>query len=381
MKKKIAILTTPLLYNYGGILQAYALMETLKKMGYSPELIQIRYEKVSKIKFLKNIIKGLIAKYILKQKKRVIFDSISTIKGQKTITQHTAQFISKNIYPQTSPIYGVTNLINNKEIDEQYHAIIVGSDQVWRPKYSDVFSYFLGFLDPKSKTKRISYAASFGVDNWEFSSDQAQLARDLISRFSAVAVREDSGVEICKKHLGVDAIHVLDPTLLLTQDEYNNLIDIEKKSIKNEDYLLVYLLDITPDKTYMIEQLCFKYKLKPIYVNNFETEKAYMSAKKRIVPPLENWLFAYCNSKFVLTDSFHGTVFSIIFNIPFITLGNKDRGLSRFSSLLKIFNLESRLILSKEEINLSHEEINWQLINTELEVQREKSLNFLKLNI
>lgn len=376
MNRKIAILTTPQFYNYGGILQCYALLTTLKNIGYDATVIDIQYAHLNYFNTAVQIFKNFIRKYFLGHKNVVFFDSAMLPKNRKIIQQNIIPFIEKNIYPKTNPIYGVKRLHKDKELICNFNTFIVGSDQVWRPQYCDVYTYFLGFVEDKANIKKISYAASFGVDNWEFSTKQTTLARHLLRKFYAVSVREKSAVDLCNKYLGTKATHVLDPTMLLKREDYEKIIDVK---LNSNNKLMVYVLDIDSEKKGIIDFVSQKSNLLPYFANNLNTEKTFMSARERIVPSLENWLNSFVNSKFVITDSFHGTVFSIIFNIPFVTYGNRDRGYDRFTSLLEIFGLTERLIESKDQLKdeILLKPINWDVVNAIIEVERRKSFEFL----
>jgi hypothetical protein len=377
MKRKIAILTTPLFYNYGGILQCYALLSTLKNRGYEVEVIDIHYKKQDIIDIIKSIIKGFIKKYLFRKENITVYDSALLTKNKNIIRQNLIPFIEKNITPKTPPIYGIKDLKNKNEILSDVDIFIVGSDQIWRPMYCDVNTYFLGFIKSNHPIKRMSYAASFGVDNWEFSDVQTNIAQQLIKKFDAVSVREKSALKLCEQYLKVNAIQVLDPTMLLDKSDYVKLIDTPQCI---NSTLMAYVLDIDEEKKDIIDFVSDKTNMVPFFSNNLNTEKSFLSATERIVPSIESWLNGFMNANYVVTDSFHGTVFSILFNIPFITYGNKDRGLSRFTSLLEIFNLNERLIVSKDELTESKilKPIDWSSVNAILEKERIKSFTFLK---
>jgi exopolysaccharide biosynthesis predicted pyruvyltransferase EpsI len=131
--------------------------------------------------------------------------------------------------------------------------------------------------------------------------------------------------------------------------------------------------------------------MEEIVESEFKLKSFYVMAKRKftdfekeciedcIFPPATAWLRGFMDAEFVVTDSFHGTVFSILFNKPFIAIGNQDRGLARFSSLLKLFNLENRLIQTSTDIDdkLLHEKINWEKVNAILREKKEQSLRFL----
>lgn len=374
---KIGILTQPLHNNYGGILQAFALQKVLKDMGHEVWTIDIPFRETPiHIKIL-SIIKRVLIKYVLG--KKTVIRTWPTKKEKQIISKHTRKFINDYI-KRTEPIFA------EKKIHElnkyNFDAYIVGSDQVWRPKYSPHLPFFfLSFLYENKKIKRITYAASFGTDKWEFTLKQTEMARQHIKKFQNISVREKSGVFLCDKYLDSQAIMVIDPTLLLSKEDYINHFNLNDK--KNNDYLLTYILDNSEFKTEIIDTVSKKLKL-TTYATMPDNKFGEVGAKqieKTIFPPVQTWIHGFMEAKFVITDSFHGTVFSIIFNKPFLVIGNKSRGLSRFNSLLEIFNLKNRLIpenIAMGDIGkILSKQINYEEVNKVLQIEREKSFNYL----
>ena len=261
----------------------------------------------------------------------------------------------------------------SKDID----AYIVGSDQIWREDYVyDIKESFLSFLPKEYNGKRIAYAASFGVDEDYISEEKMPLCKDLLKRFDAVSVREKSAVKICKEHFGVEAKHVLDPTMLLSVEDYKKLF-IENKTPKSKGNLLVYILD----DSFEIKQVISKYsedkKQVPFSVNELEKVNSISYTNK--LPTLEAWLRGFHDAECVITDSFHACVFSILFNKPFVCLGNKDRGSARFDSLLGMFELESRLVNEINDISeIMNAPIDWQRVNSILNEKRIEAMSFIE---
>lgn len=358
---KIAVLTMTFNNNYGGLLQAYGLMTYLKKLGHEPELLFVQLDDKS--------IKSYIKKYIMP----LFSNKWLTPKKQALIDKNMRYFIETYITPKTKPIYTEKDFESN--ISQNYDAYIVGSDQVWRPKmYRFLHHAFFDFV--KDEKVLLSYAASFGVDSWEFSEEETLKYKEQIKRFNGVSVREDSGVSLCKKHLETDTLQVLDPTMLLSVKDYQELVANEEE-IKIDGELLVYMLDMNNEKESIISFISEKLKLKEFYVN-----KSIVNNDK-MYPSVTSWLNGFINAKYVVTDSFHGCVFSIIFNKPFIVYGNKKRGLSRFNSILKLFHLESRLIHTKSDLNVKklEETIDWSSVNEKMNKYKKSSMDFLISNL
>ena len=364
---KIAILTQPLSGNYGGILQNYALQIILKRMGHKPYTLHY-YKRSVPISLMLEWIKYII-KCVIRHPNRIYRPTFTLKNIVLNRYNGVAPFIQKYI-TTTYPMRAI-----NRRVAEVYgfDAYIVGSDQTWRPMYNrgDRLNYmFLSFLKDVNKTKKISYAASFGVDNWEYSEEQTAVCQRLIEKFDSISVREASGVDLCKNYLDVQAEHVLDPTLLLSADDYRSLIKGKDFSFRGE--VCAYILDMTDEKRKLIDNFCNRNKLRWFQIGKH--------LKNGDVPSVESWIAGFDNAKYVITDSFHGSVFSIIFNKPFISIGNDARGMSRFNSLLGLFSLEDRLVSSSENIE-SITTPNWDFVNKTLSKWQERSINYLKSNL
>lgn len=375
---KIGILTQPLKNNYGGLLQAYALQKVLNDMGHEVWIINRTFKEPSFVRQYASLGKRIILKYILKKSLHPIFIFNPTKEEQKIIATYTSQFVKKHFPHVTKKIIRNKDMIHLNR--EGFDAYMVGSDQVWRPRYSPcITNYFLDFVEKGTKIKRIIYAASFGVSDWEFTEEQTRDCSRLAKYFNAVSVREDSGVDLCRKYLGVDAVHVLDPTMLLNTKDYIHLLENEGKSSGN---MMTYILDKTNEKKQMINDISKRLKLLPFSVmpNKMLTKETRgTEIKECIYPPVTKWLRGFIDAEFVVTDSFHGCIFSILFNKPFIVIGNPKRGMSRFNSLLKLFDLEDRLVNVTETNynNLFIEEINWTKVNAILMTKRKEASLFL----
>lgn len=371
----IGILTQPLHDNYGGLLQAYALKTTLERLGHNVEVINRRVDTVSLSSKVRHYILRLLGrgpKFTLSNEQKAI------------ISQHTSFFAEKYIKDITHPIYNTQAL---KAITRKYDCLIVGSDQCWRPRYSPKISnYFLDFLDDNSDTVAFSYAASFGVDKWELSEKDTKLSKSNIRKFRSVSVREKSAIDLCKTHLGVDAVHVLDPTMLLDVKDYITLADKEKKSVHNGN-LLHYVLDIDEGKERLISDIGknFKYDLFTSHQKKKPSPATIKNIQECIYPKVTDWLHSFMQAEFVITDSFHGTVFSILFNKPFLVVANKRRGHARFISLLEMLGLEERLIADVNDFDVSKlsslPEIEWDKVNQLVNEKRSFSMNYLKSNL
>lgn len=364
---KIGILTLPLHTNYGGILQAYALQTVLQRMGHEAYLIEQKQKLLhmplwkTPLAYGKRILKNMIGKPC------PIFYEQKHNRETPIIRQNTDKFINKHIRR-----WSVDSFSDIKEVD--FDAIVVGSDQIWRPMYFPTIEHaFLDFTEGWN-IKRIAYAASFGTDEWEYTPEQTAVCGRLLRNFDAVSVREQSGVNLCEDHFHVKAIHVLDPTLLLDPEDYIRLFEIANTP-QSPGTLLNYVLDDTPEKTALIESIAKEKKLVPFRVNS-KVENRDALLQERIQPPVEPWLRGFYDAEFVVTDSFHACVFSILFKKPFLAVGNAVRGMSRFTSLLGMFGLEDRLI-DGHSLIYSGTDIPWENVLAQLNQKREKSRIFL----
>lgn len=380
MKRNICILTQPLHNNYGGLLQAYALQKVLRDMGHNvvtDERPHLKRAYTLKGKLLSQG-KHIIAKLIGKRKSTPYLLAFPTLQELMAVGQHTKGFVDKHI---RTVDFTQRELLPTEAMQQQFDTFVVGNDQVWRPAYSYIPNYLLDFAEKRTDIKRIAYAASFGVSEWEFSDEHTQLARQLLPLFDAVGVREDSAVTLCKEQLGVDAIHVLDPTLLLSKEEYIDLITSDGVG-EGVGKLMTYVLDESPAKQQIIHQIEQLLSLTPRRVMPNDSFSILNNAPLEdcIYPRPAEWLRGFMDAEYVVTDSFHGTVFALIFNKPFIAIANKTRGLTRFTSLLKIFNLEERLVFSPEEVTeeLIRKPIDFYQVNSVRQEWIAKSMAFLR---
>lgn len=368
---KIAIITLPLLTNYGGLLQAYALQEILRRLGHEVETLQIPYKKRLSTKRLPFVFaKRFFKKYILRKPHSLIFEeNWWNQHGIPTMSLHTQRFL--NTYIKIRYIHKINDI---SPID--YEAFIVGSDQVFRPIYFNmpIRIAYLSFTKGWN-VKRISYAASFGTDDWEYTPKQTKKCAHLAKQFDFMSVREASAVYTCKEKFGINVSHVLDPTMLLQAQDYITLFK-STNTPKSEGNMHCYILDKTPEKQALIDKVANEKGLKPFSVLK-SVKDPYSNPNLLTQPSVEQWLRAFYDSEFIITDSFHACVFSILFRKQFIVYGNIDRGMARFQSILSLFGLEDRLINDYEhyrQLNL----IDYNKVYEKLDKMRTISMSYLK---
>lgn len=334
---KIGILTLTLHSNYGGILQAYALQTMLERLGHEVEVLNRPFtpSKTERKEIPKRIIKKLLGRDV------VIFSERRYNKEAPIINKAVWDFRKKYIHERI-----INSLHDIKEDD--YECIVVGSDQVWRPRFfksqwgTGVEDAFLAFTKGWN-IKRIAYAASFGVDTWEYTEEETRKCKEAIKMFDFISVREGSGIKLLKDYLGVNSsIQVLDPTLLQNKDDYISLFE-KAQTPPSDGSLLIYMLDVNNEKRNLISKIAEERSLKPFTINK-RLIKQTSPVKARILPSIETWLRGFYDAELIVTDSFHACVFSIIFGKSFITLGNEERGMSRFQSLFSMFSLDYHLL-------------------------------------
>lgn len=361
---KILIYTLPFKENFGGILQAFALQEVLKEEGHQCIFLNRRQER--KPRLLEQIV---WLKWNLSEK----------IIGKCAIMSYMPFFgvlPFKKKYLNVSRIFFRRNEITEFCRKMNFEGYIVGSDQIWRynfvPDIRDSFLYFVKDID----VVKLSYAASFGSDEWNYPTEHQKICTQLIKQFKLVSVREDSGVELCKKYLDCEAFSVLDPTLLMRKEQYEEVIG--ENDTHRSKGIFCYILDNSPYKEKIITTI-----KKSLDLDDFRMScshslikflKNIQSGIKQTVP---QWLSNFSNADFIITDSFHGTVFAIIFNKPFVTIANKERGMARFSSLLSKFGLQERLLTESDFSHLEkilRDPIDWDCVNS----KREKLVSYSK---
>lgn len=325
---KIGILTLPFGANYGGILQNWALQQALIKLGHTPVTI-LHQRAPGKAALLANAAAQAASDFL--SLPAPSFNEKSVVMPPELMRG----FIDAHIACTPNMAVFKTKTLHNAGLE----AIVVGSDQVWRRGYN-IFTQemFLRFVNGH-RIKRIAYAASFGNSDWNYPRVLTSLCRRYLKRFDAVSCREHGAADFCRDYFGVDATVVCDPTMLIDRADYEALCsDIEKPATP---YLLAFVLDDNGAKQKLIEE-----KAKSLGL-----EVRYVRDGKNIELTIPQWLAAFRDASCVITDSFHGTVFSIIFQKPFLTLLNFERGAARFDTLKQFFDIGNRFISTDSEIN------------------------------
>lgn len=347
---KIAIVTQPLGPNLGGIIQNWALQQALKKSGHTP--VTISYSAFRPMTLQRRL--RISARNLRTAARRVTGKYNRFYKASDLLpNQANIDFISNNI-STTGPTAAYVP-VNGAE------AYIVGSDQVWRPRYNRgvLYDSFLKFVE-NLHVRRIAYAASFGTDRWEYDREQTDECARLLKMFDAVSVRESDGIDLCRDNLCRESIQVVDPTMLLSADDY---LAICSEPPLQGDYVATYFLDYDTSRRRTLRRLRGKSLV------------ADINPHRASVP---QWLGTIAGAKAVLTDSFHGAVFSIIFRRPFIVIANPDRGNSRLKSLLLPLGLSHRMISDPAQARKALESpVDWQAVEARVDELRRAGFDFL----
>lgn len=265
----------------------------------------------------------------------------------------------------------------DRDLLNSFDAFIVGSDQIWRPEMMNVASNLMSFLEAWDPRPRVAYAGSFGTSitkAWHprLVAETAALAR----RLTAVSVREDSGVELCRAMWGIDASRQTDPTMLIDREDY---LAIAGDVLPGG--LVAYILDQTDVTQDLVGGLGRElgtdvvelYPRLPKSYSEFST-----APDKYLRPRVQDWLAAILRADHVVTDSYHGTVFSILFNRPFLAVVNTRRGAARFETLLRTYGLEDRVAkLDGHDVERMDAPIPWGSVNDRIAIERDRGLSFL----
>ena len=362
--------------NYGSILQSYALCEAVKKNGYDCHFIWIRGNLFKHYNIRIGKILGVVNNTLIHPS---IFPRV--IKSVKGLASKKTPYAMSNESKRMFEQFKKDNLeIKHfswnelKKKDANYAKFICGSDQIWNS-----YEYYLDpmyFLRFTTKDKRIAYAPSFGTDSISYY-NKATL-KNYLSGFEMLSVRESSGKNICKELTGKDVHVVLDPTLLLTKEEWIDLQNLTYTN-SNEEYCLVYFLSYpSQSAVHLIKQLRISgIKLKAIPINyDCYNEKELINAGPR------EFLELLLNAKYVITDSFHGTIFSVNFQKKFICFerqyASKVKQSTRITDILNKLHLSGRYnVESPKMMDVLVSDIDYKNVGNELKKLRSESKDYL----
>lgn len=349
---KIGILTFHWANNYGAVLQAYALFYKLKQLGHTPIMIDRRPT-------YQNFLKRLYHRFSFKH----YYSWLNFIKQNEVLFDTTRHYYS-------------TEELKKCVAEYNLEAIIVGSDQVWR-WFMMGYNYFLDFVPLQSNIKRISYAASFGLSTFDHDDLVVRAVTELLKRFDKISVREQSGVKLCKNSFGVDADLVLDPTLLHNAEFYIEKFNLVKSKT---NHLVTYFLGTRKNEYLGVAKKMSEeqnYKHKELFWVKPEVVVANQKSCGSFHLTVREWLNEIYNAEVVLTNSFHATAFSIIFNKRFFVVKSEDGGVDRLYTLLGSLNLTSRIVDNFDNVSIN-QNVDYSGCDVNLMALRQQSEMFIK---
>ncbi len=357
--------------NYGTCLQAYALYAKIKELGYMPTIIRyVRSEKTANTK------KGTIGKIskVLETSPRNLVNYILSYRmicdRKAGFEKFRQQFL--NFSKAVSYRYAIDD-----GICKVFDGYICGSDMIWSEEFVKDWDYF--FLQFAPEQKRIAYAPSFG--NNVISLENQELCGRMLSGIRHLSCREETGAAMVKQQFGADARQVLDPTLLMNKEEWNQILEKKERAIQ-EKYTLTYVFGgLSGARERIVSQIkemkMGMYKVIPMNRNQNKKD-----ACKGILGP-EEFLHLYKDAEFIVTDTFHGMIFALIYEKPFIVLEREDGGhwakySDRMTSTLKMLGLEERYLSSRSTIPNRFKELDYSGIRQTIQQKRKESMEYLK---
>lgn len=352
---KIGILTLPFGPNYGMNLQVYALQTVLEKMGFEVTVINRKWNRI--------------------KQNSTILASIQRFFYYNILVRNIYSFYKSKIRLSV-PCYTseeIASVCKENNID----TIVIGSDQVWRIEHTRGanLDFFGGFISNESKIRVLSYAASFGNNNWRGTAEETKKISRLLSNFAAVSVRETSGLKMCKDLFGIEAVCSIDPTLLLSRSDYAEIMgEWNHKS----GGIVTYILD----KNSVIRDFIFNVSSQKNVPNIVDLYPKKKSRYRTYPYNIAEWLNYIMHADYVITDSFHGMVFSIIFKKQFYVIANRKRGVERFLSLLSELDMSDRLLYEERLTqSIELEEIDYGNVFRNLDRLKCLGLDYLQNNI
>lgn len=359
---RVGILTFHGAHNYGSVLQSYASVMILRKLGYTPEIINLRNQAQIDAYRIFNT----------RSKVRLLFKSLIYFKLASRYRKFE-HFIN-HVLPVSEKEYRTGKEINIDELD--YDIYYTGSDQVWNPACQDFESaYYLDFVKHKHPT--IAYAPSLGKGH--FDDDDRKLIKSLLNNVDYLSCREESGAKLIRELSGRDAVQVCDPVLLPQASEWNEFAIAPNRRSK---YILAYFLDNNHGDRSQLEALRRVTGYEIVILNDYIRDFVNPHIRLKLDASPQEFLGLIRDSEIVYTNSFHATAFSVIFHKKFFTAiagsenvhNNND---SRKIDFLHSIGLEDRLLKNGEIADLG-KEIDWNVADAKMAAIRDKSFNYLK---
>ena len=362
---EIKVITRHAPVNYGSVLQAFATIKILEKLGHNAYIIDYRRKSAYSLKNLLTQIKlssGI--KNVLFSVLRAFFISFEHRNVEKKFEK------MREHYLKLTDVYYSCNEIVNLEAD----CFVTGSDQVWGiDRYDE--TYFLPFVTDR---KKIAYSASFGKS--QIAEKHFDKYTKWLKQYSHITVRENTAVDILNK-MGIDCLGVvLDPVLLLTREEWNDFVNEDNDDTSCDNKLLVYYLHNNPELREYVRNFSKSRNVK--YATMSATWHHLISGGDKIfAPELKDFIKTIKHCKYLVTDSFHGTVLAILFNKRFSVILPKDGTGTRIKSILEMTNLENRIITNLNDFSVVEREIDYNPVNEIIAKERERSIKLLDMMI
>ena len=353
MKKNYAIITITGNNNYGNRLQNYALVHAINKLSLNSNIETIWYKPWKKS-----------YKYLLKTHLTFLMGNL-----ERKRYNNFSKFTNKYTNP-TKRIYFIDS--NFSKLKNRYNKIVIGSDQIWNYTFFEEKFGFFEFAEFEDGKKCFSYSASFGISS--IPDNIKNIYKEGLLHLNKISVREDAGTKIVKELTGREAEIVLDPTMLLTSEEWQS-IELKPKTTMSKKYILTYFLgNKTEQQNEEINELSRNNNLEIINLNDRTQLEYYCCGPSEFV-------YLFHNASIILTDSFHACVFSILFEKPFFVFDRNESGIknmnSRLDTLLYKFKLENQKVDSIKNMDNVFD-IDYTNVNNILNNERKNSYKFLK---
>lgn len=370
---KVVIITLHTVSNYGSCLQAYATQTIFDRLGFETEIVDYyRKDNLPEYAVEKAFNGRRLQKYRDVWKKAPWLKKALSIPMGIIVRRQRKPFndfrkkylnLSKRMYRSAEELEK-----NPPEAD----VYCTGSDQVWNSVWNRGFEepFYLTFA-PEEK-KRIAFAASIGresIDEWE-----KPLMRDALSKYSAISMREASGVAILNSLGFPDVELVLDPTLMLAKDEWSKIATMPA-SVK-EPYILVYQLNKNAELVSYVEAVASRYSMGVVKIS-YGIYDMMKSAKTLIAPSVNDFVGLFLNASYVITDSFHATAYSLNFGVPFTAIA-PERFSTRITTILALTGTEDRMLGSVDDVAMFERPIDFTRAATRIGEIRESSMAFLR---
>ena len=367
--------------NYGMLLQAFATQKVIESLGYETEILDYTRTDLRHVRFTPYMAFYALYEHQRKKKLKV-----------RNLQQEHAEYIYKTNYIERKAVsnsfidrrlankYKCVGILELENHSKQLNGVLVGSDQLWSP--DAVFGNFTTLRFAPDEMNKVSYATSLGVSSYPFWCKES--AAQFWKRMNHISVREERGKQIIQSICNVPVQVVVDPTYLLTKEEWEKLIP--QKQIIKEEYILCYFLGNAEEHKKLSRAFADRHKIKLISILSTESISSIdISYADEVITGKgpEDFINLIRGAKYVLTDSFHGVAFSVINNKQFYVfyrtkVGSKNSRNSRIDNILKMWNLEDRLVLNDAAIDdFAKKEIDYRRVNALVEMKREHSINYL----